>query len=94
MEVEHWRHLSHENRQNQTIKVTFSPRCSYSLLKDERAGVDTFGIVTAALNTQSSHGVSGSSAGVPELQGPPAKRPKALRLVIKGKLQDVAQYHS
>jgi hypothetical protein len=32
--------------------------------------------------------------GVPELQGAPAKEPKAMRLVIKGKLQDVAQYHS
>jgi hypothetical protein len=31
---------------------------------------------------------------VPALQGAPAKELKAVRLVIKGKLQDVAQYHS
>ena len=32
--------------------------------------------------------------GVPELEGAQAKELKAMRLVIKGKLQGVAQYHS
>ena len=32
--------------------------------------------------------------GVPELWGALAKEPKAVRLVIKAKLQDVVPYHS
>ena len=32
--------------------------------------------------------------GVPELQGALAKELKAMRLVIKGKLEDVVPYHS
>ena len=31
---------------------------------------------------------------VPELEGALAKGPKAVRLVIKGKLEDVVPYHS